>query len=172
MFGEVIQADIESGKATLDAIDLADKRWRQFARGVNRKKSRAAKVTGIDIDSYLIRCCDELAQTQGVSDKLAFLKVDPGPLMFPDQSFDTVTSKDSIIHIPDKQALANDVFRILKPGGWFVASDWLAGYDDQPSAEMQAYLTAEGLDFGLAPAERYQAALEGAGFVDIQLVEG
>ena len=45
------QGDIESGKATLDALDRADERWRQFARGVNRKKSRAARVDGME--SYL-----------------------------------------------------------------------------------------------------------------------
>ena len=53
-----------------------------------------------------------------------------------DRNFDVVFSKDSIVHIPDKVALAQDVFRVLKPNGWFVASDWLIGHDDEPSPEM------------------------------------
>ncbi|MCP4983361.1 MAG: methyltransferase domain-containing protein, partial [Gammaproteobacteria bacterium] len=92
-------------------------------------------------------------------------------LEFDDASFDIVTSKDSIIHIPDKQALANDVYRVLEPGGWFVASDWLAGYEGEPSAEMQAYLVAEGLDFGLASAKTYLRALQGTGFADIEILD-
>ena len=86
-------------------------------------------------------------------------------------SFDIVTSKDSIIHITDKQALSQEIFRILEPGGWFAASDWLAGYEDQPSAEMQAYIDAEGLDFNLASATIYAEALQAAGFVDIGITD-
>ena len=71
----------------------------------------------------------------------------------------------------DKAALAADVFRVLRPGGWFAASDWLAGYEGEPSPEMQAYLVAEGLDFGLATARVYEESLEAAGFVDIDVVD-
>jgi len=132
---------------------------------------RAAMVTGIDVEQSLIDRCQKLAEKSGVGSQTEFVCVEPGRLAFADASFDAVTSKDSIIHIPDKQALAEDVFRVLKPGGWFAASDWLAGYDDEPSAEMQAYLIAEGLDFGLATAEVYQRALATAGFTDLDIVD-
>ena len=36
---------------------------------------------------------------------------------------------------------------------------------------MQAYIDAEGLDFGLASAKIYRQALEAAGFVDIEIEE-
>ena len=48
-------------------------------------------------------------------------------------SFDIVFSKDAIVHIPDKHTLMQDVFRVLKPDGWFTASDWLIGHDGPPS---------------------------------------
>lgn len=131
----------------------------------------AASVTGIDIEDWLIDRCRALAKKHGVDDRVEFVHVDPGPLPFAEKSFTAVTSKDSIIHIDDKHALAADVFRILEPGGVFAASDWLAGYDGEPSAEMQAYLEAEGLDFGLASAGTYGDALAAAGFVDIDIVD-
>jgi phosphoethanolamine N-methyltransferase len=131
----------------------------------------AAMVTGIDIDQALIDRCAKLAEKRGVASQTEFICVDPGKLPFDNASFDAVTSKDSIIHIPDKHALAEDAFRVLKPGGWFAASDWLAGYDGEPSAEMQAYLVAEGLDFGLATAEVYQQALATAGFTELDIVD-
>lgn len=135
------------------------------------KQHQAAMVTGIDIEQWLIDRCIGLAQQHGMSDRCEFLCVEPGPLPFSDSSFQAVTSKDSIIHIADKHALARDVYRILEAGGSFAASDWLAGYDDQPSIEMQAYLEAEGLDFGLASASSYADALEAAGFIDIEIVD-
>lgn len=131
----------------------------------------AARVTGIDIEDWLIDRCRALASKYGIADRTEFIRVDPGPLPFADGSFDVVTSKDSIIHVADKHALAADVFRLLKPGGRFAASDWLAGYEDEPSAEMQAYIDAEGLDFNLASAATYADALETAGFVDIEIVD-
>ena len=131
----------------------------------------AAQVTGIDVDPALIERCEQLAGKYKVEAQAEFICVEPGPLPFDDSCFAIVTSKDSIIHIEDKHALASDVFRILEPGGWFVASDWLAGYEDQPSPEMQAYIKAEGLDFNLATAGNYTGALQAAGFIDIGIVD-
>lgn len=132
---------------------------------------KADLVTGIDVEQLLIDRCDALAEKYQVGAQTNFVRVDPGPLPFADEDFDVVTSKDSIIHILDKQALAADVYRVLVPGGWFVASDWLSGYDGEPSAEMRAYLEAEGLDFGLASAEVYRQAMVAAGFSDIDVVD-
>ncbi len=131
----------------------------------------AAKVTGIDVEAWLIDRCATLADKNRVKDRTEFILVEPGPLPFADAGFDMVTSKDSIIHIADKNALAADIFRVLGPGGWFAASDWLAGYENEPSAEMQDYLDAEGLDFGLASADTYASALEAAGFADIEIID-
>jgi len=131
----------------------------------------AARVTGIDIDQALIDSCRALARKYGLEDRTEFICVEPGPLPFADASFEIVTSKDSIIHIEDKHALAADVFRVLEPGGWFAASDWLAGYEGETPPEMQAYIDVEGLDFRLASPATYNAALEAAGFVDIEVVD-
>lgn len=128
-------------------------------------------VTGIDIESNLIDKCQDLANKRNVADKTTFLQVKPGPLPFDAESFDLVTSKDSIIHIADKHTLAGDIYRVLKSGGIFAASDWLAGYEGEPSIEMSAYVTAEGLDFGLASAETYRDALSSAGLQNVQVTD-
>ena len=58
-----------------------------------------------------------------LTDRIEIRKVEPDPMPLPDASIDVVFSKDSIVHIPDKEALASDAFRVLKRGGRFVASD-------------------------------------------------
>lgn len=127
----------------------------------------AGYVTGIDVEDTVLVRARALIAREGLGHRIGCLKVAPGPLPFPPETFDIVFSKDSIVHIPDKTALMAEVFRVLKPGGIFVASDWLIGHDGPPSTEMAAYIAAEGLDFGMASPGRYREAMERAGFEDV-----
>lgn len=129
----------------------------------------AAKVTGIDVEAPVLQTARARAEECGVADQIDLVKVEPGPLPFADESFDVVFSKDSIVHIPDKHALAREVFRVLRPGGVFVASDWLISHDGEPSPDMKAYIASEALDFGMASPATYDDALRTAGFTDVKL---
>jgi SAM-dependent methyltransferase len=129
----------------------------------------AGYVTGIDVEDGVIARARDLVAAAGLQDRIGLCKVAPGPLPFPPGTFDIAFSKESIVHIPDKHAMAREVFRVLKPSGWFVASDWLIGHDGAPSPQMAAYIKSEGLDFGMASPARYREALEAAGFVDIRI---
>ncbi|MEX2629330.1 MAG: methyltransferase domain-containing protein [Tistlia sp.] len=131
----------------------------------------AASVVGIDIEPPLVEKAEGLAARHGLGDRIAFRTVEPGPLPFPEAAFDAVFSKDSLIHIEDKDALFAEVFRVCRPGGLFVASDWLRGGDGPLSPEMARYVESEGLSFGMASPERYRAALERAGFLEIELAD-
>jgi SAM-dependent methyltransferase len=126
----------------------------------------AAYVTGIDVEDPVLVRARQLVSARGASHSIGLVKVAPGPLPFPPGTFDVVFSKDSIIHIPDKHALMAEVFRVLKPGGRFLASDWLIG-TDAISPAMAAYIAAEGLDFGMATPARYRDAMSVAGFEQI-----
>lgn len=131
----------------------------------------AAHVTGIDVEDPVCAAARARATAAGLAGQITIDKVTPGPFPYPDQSFDVVFSKDSIIHIPDKEALAAEVFRVLKPGGVFAASDWLRAHDGAPSPEMAHYIALEALDFAMASPARYRAALAAAGFADVALVD-
>lgn len=130
----------------------------------------ADHVTGIDVEEPVCAAARRRAEEGGVSSRVTIEKVSPGPFPFPDESFDVVFSKDSIIHIPDKAAMASDAFRILKPGGMFAASDWLIGHDGDPSPEMVEYIKSEDLDFAMASPGTYEKAMRQAGFEDVELV--
>ena len=159
----------------LNGEDIKDKNVIDIGCGVGGidvlliREFGAGSVTGVDIEQPVIDRAILRAETETLTDRLTYQLVAPGPLPFDLASFDVVFSKDAMIHIPDKESLFGDVYRILKPGGLFVASDWMRCDDNPPSPEMLCYLKAEGLSFGMASPKRYGKALEKAGFVDIQL---
>lgn len=86
---------------------------------------------------------------------------------FTDASFDVVFSKDALLHVSDKETLFAEIFRVLRPGGVFAASDWMISHDGEPSPEMKAYVAAEGLSFAMASPARYAAAMRRAGFDEV-----
>lgn len=131
----------------------------------------AGHATGYDIEEPVIQAARQRARRRGLSARVDFVRADPGRLPFPDASFDIVFSKDALLHVPDKEALFADIFRVLRPGGVFAASDWLIGHDGEPSDDMKAYVAAEGLSFAMASPARYRRAMEKAGFVDVETVD-
>ena len=75
----------------------------------------ASKVIGIDIEADNIERARRRAEAKGLSDRVGYRLVERGPWPFAPSCFDLVFSKDSIIHIPDKEALFADIFRVLRP---------------------------------------------------------
>lgn len=128
----------------------------------------AAHVTGYDVELPVIEAARALAARKGLTDRLEFVHASPGVLPFADARFDFVFSKDAMLHVPDKAGLFADLFRIVKPGGFLAASDWLISHDGEPSENMKNYIAAEGLSFHMRSANWYARALETAGFVDVR----
>ncbi len=160
----------EEVERVLAGLDLSGKRVLDLGCGAGgitlhiARTHHPAEMIGFDVELPVIEAARRAADAAGLSDCVSFVQAAPGKLPFADGSFDIVFSKDALVHVADKEAIFRDIFRVLNPGGIFAASDWLIGHDDAPSPEMQDYLAAEGLSFGMASAKRYLSAMEAAGF--------
>jgi phosphoethanolamine N-methyltransferase len=157
----------------LAGLDLSGKRVLDFGCGAGgitlhiARTHRPAGIVGYDVEAPVIARARAAAGAAGLADVARFVASAPGRLPFADESFDVVFSKDAMIHVPDKEGMFSELFRVLKPGGVLAASDWLISHDGAPTPEMQDYIAAEGLSFGMASPQRYLAAMAAAGFVDV-----
>jgi len=162
----IVQAADLTGKSVLD-IGCGTGGITKFLAD----KFAPAKVVGIDVDPGLIERAEKRWDgTQSVG-WLSYECVAPGKLPFEDGSFDVVFSKDSMLHIEDKEALFADIYRVLSPGGVIAASDWLSSTEPPFSKQMAYYIDIEGLGFSMASPDRYRQALAVAGFGDISLTD-
>jgi len=130
---------------------------------------QAASVVGIDIDPALLESMRVRIERAGLADRIEGVAVTPGPLPFSEAAFDVVFSKDSLVQIPDKSAIFAEVLRVLRPGGRFVASDWLRGGTGEYSPEMMEYFRLEGIAYNMATLQESATALRAAGFVDVDI---
>lgn len=127
----------------------------------------AAQVTGIDVEPQLHDIAGKLIDQAGLSEQIDLHLVEPGPFQFADNTFDVVFSKDSMIHIEDKQELFAEIIRVLKPGGVFVASDWLAGTGEAAEAALETFTEVVHLNFAMATAAQMESILRDAGFAEV-----
>lgn len=129
------------------------------------------QIVGVDVDPGLIERASNRAKQMDLGERLRFECVVPGPLPFEEGSFDVVFSKDAMIHIGDKEALFEDIFRVLAPGGVLAACDWMSSTEGPFSAELEKYIELEDLGFGMGSPARYRKAMAEAGFNDIQMTD-
>ncbi|AFZ37689.1 2-methyl-6-solanesyl-1,4-benzoquinol methyltransferase [Stanieria cyanosphaera PCC 7437] len=78
-------------------------------------------VTGVTISPQQVKRAQELTP-EGVDAN--FFVDDAMQLSFPDASFDVVWSVEAGPHMPDKAVFAQELMRVLKPGGILVVADW------------------------------------------------
>jgi ubiquinone/menaquinone biosynthesis C-methylase UbiE len=130
---------------------------------------RASEVVGIDIDPALLAAMQARIERLQMADRIRGVCVTGGPLPFADASFDVVFSKDSLVQIPDKPGIFAEVLRVLRPGGRFIASDWLRGGGTDYSAEMMEFFRLEGIAYNMASLDESARALRTAGFDAVQI---
>jgi len=77
------------------------------------------EITGIEISTAMLEIARQRAQSLGRQVELVV--GDAQALPFPDQRFDTVVCTIALCSIPDERQAIAEVWRVLRPGGHFVA---------------------------------------------------
>lgn len=125
-------------------------------------KNYHARVTGVDLSSNMIH----LAQTRcaDVTSELDFQLLDITKATFPENTFDVIYSRDTLLHIPEKAELFKKFLTWLKPGGKLMITDYCRG-SDSLSEDFVQYVAQRG--YSLVTREEYGSLCSGAGFAQV-----
>ncbi len=157
----------------LDGIPTHGKRILDIGCGIGgpafeMAQTHGAKVVGIDLEAPLIARARSAAKDLGLEEQCSFLTVEAGPLQFPDSSFDIVISSGALTQTKEKRDVLEDVYRILRPGGYVSCYDWLRGEPGEDfSEDMLYWFKMEGLTYALETLESYRDVLVEAGFTEV-----
>lgn len=128
----------------------------------------AMSVKGVDVQPELIGRARHRADQSGLSDRIDYQLISPGPLPFTDASFDVVFSKDALLHVADKASIYREAYRVLRPGGFLLVSDWLRGLGQGVEALVHEFVVAAGHEFHMVTLPRIKEIARTAGFIAIE----
>jgi SAM-dependent methyltransferase len=84
-----------------------------------RNSGHYGKLIGVDQSPGMISTA--IAKAKSAKTDITFLQADTQFLPFPDQTFDVVTARHMLYHVPDIPRALAEARRVLKPGGRFLA---------------------------------------------------
>jgi arsenite methyltransferase len=163
--GAVNYSDAVEGEV---CIDLGSGRGTDVMR-LAETVGKSGFVYGIDISGGMLLKARNTAERLGITNT-EFIHCSLENINLPDNIADLVISNCTINHSTDKQAVWNEVFRILKKGGRFVVSDIFSlnpvpeEYRNDPVAVSECWA-------GSVTRDEYIEQLEKAGFKQIRILE-
>jgi len=106
-------SDLNAGKI----LDFGTGRG-QFVRVLMESFASYESITGVDV----VDPKEQIEMDLWWRDDIEWLTIEPGPLPFPDESFDTVSISSVLHHLKPELVVETlrDLLRVLKPGGLLI----------------------------------------------------
>ena len=132
-----------------------------------RRVGPTGKAYGLDMTDEMLALARENQRKAGATN-VEFLKGTIESIPLPDHSVDVIISNCVINLAADKDAVLREAFRVLKPGGRFAVSDVVVR-GDVPADVRRSVELWVGCIAGALEEQDYTAALQSAGFVDVDI---
>ncbi len=132
------------------------------------KVGKSGKIIGIDMTPEMIDRARENAKKGGYNN-VEFRLGEIEHLPVADNSVDVITSNCVINLSPDKKAVFQDAFRVLKPGGKLMISD-IVLLKELPKAVLESVEAYVGCVSGALLKDEYLKLVEEAGFENVEVV--
>ena len=112
---------------------------------------------------------EQLTAAAGLTDQIHIMSGNFEDMPTADSAYDVVWSQDAILHSDKKQQVFQEVFRVLKSGGYFIFTDPMQS-DDCPEGVLQPVLDRIHLK-EMGSVEWYRNMLKQIGFKEEQILE-
>ncbi|BFU95560.1 MAG: Methyltransferase type 11 [Nitrospira sp.] len=132
-----------------------------------RRVGPTGKVYGLDMTDEMLVLARENQRKAGVTN-VEFLKGDIEQIPLPDNSVDLIISNCVINLSPDKDRVATEAFRVLKPGGRLAVSD-IVIRGEMPAEIRHSVELWAGCVAGALEESVYRETLQRAGFEQISI---
>lgn len=124
------------------------------------------RVTGVDLIDEYIQAARILNTRSGLDGGITFEQSNAMDLPFQDNSFDAVFAQHVTMNIEDKTRLAQEVRRVLRPGGQFILYEICAG-QVSPAYFPVPWAGDAGISY-LVDSETLRISFEKAGFETVE----
>ena len=127
-------------------------------------------VYGYDLSTNMIGIAQDYRNEMeaAVKHRVQFYVEDAMIMEYPDNFYDVVYSRDTILHINDKPALFRKLLKTLKPGGKLMISDYCRGDTSQHTKAFQEYVKQR--DYDLHTVTKYGEMLQKCGFKKVRKI--
>lgn len=120
-------------------------------------------VLGVDLSQANLDAAASIVQMERLTNKVSFCHGDAERLPVEDISFDAVISECAFCAFPDKRSAAEEMFRVLRPGGRMGLTDMTVNRSCL-SEEMKTTIFWSACIADARPAQEYQRIFSEAGF--------
>jgi SAM-dependent methyltransferase len=133
-------------------------------------EAAGCRILGLDVNASGVRNANQLAVVRGLAGRARFEQCDASKnLPFEKDSFDAAFANDVLCHLPGRDAVLAEMFRVLRPGGRMLFSDALV-IGGMVSHEEIATRSSIGF-YVYSPPGQNERLMEQAGFRDIQAMD-
>jgi SAM-dependent methyltransferase len=131
------------------------------------------QVRGLNISHKQVAMARRLAAESGMDRQVAFDLYDGRRFPYGEDEFDREFFFESPCHVPNKELLASELYRVLRPGGSCVGQDWALTSTRISAADHRDYIQPIEVSccVSLLSMAEYGELFEQAGFASVHVID-